>query len=313
MTPADLNLLLMDWATYNKATDAAASGVLHLLRAAVSKEDAAHLETWDQLKNKLRKFEGDVVQRIDVCINDCIAYYDSKNLPKKEQWRHYHRTVCPACNEPRYVIDPETNSQKPRKVMFHFFLAPFVRSLYARLDVAEQLPSDSGARPESHVSWSRGFKAKVTDNPQMNGDIRNLAFIGSTDGVPLFDDQRRSAWPFLLRVANLPDSMAQHPSNAHLALLAPGEHLTLDTQANCVRRVFREPKSLKPYTHVLVDDLYGAYHNGIPVKDSRCSDEDANANFMCKCALLYWVGDYPAQAKISGMHIYFTNISALIL
>ena len=61
---------------------------------------------------------------------------------------------------------------------------------------------------QTHVSKSRGFKEKVTDNPAMNKETRNVTLVGTTDGVPLFDDQHRGLWPFILRTTNLPDSLS---------------------------------------------------------------------------------------------------------
>jgi hypothetical protein len=61
---------------------------------------------------------------------------------------------------------------------------------------------------QTHTSHSRGFKEKVDDNPNINGDDRNITLVATTDGVPLFDDQHRGMWPIILRTANLPDSLS---------------------------------------------------------------------------------------------------------
>ena len=112
------------------------------------------------------------------------------------------------------------------------------------------------------MSQGHGFKQKVLDNPIMNGDHRNVALIGTTDGVPFFDDQKRGAWPFVFRCANLPDSLSKDVSNCHLGLLSANEHWALDKDANVLKRVVRGPKSFKPHTSIIVDDLLGAYSKG---------------------------------------------------
>jgi hypothetical protein len=48
------------------------------------------------------------------------------------------------------------------------------------------------------------------DNNDINGDHRNVVLTGTIDGVPYFDDQRRGAWPFILRTPNLPDGTITH-------------------------------------------------------------------------------------------------------
>jgi hypothetical protein len=171
--------------------------------------------------------------------------------------------------------------------VYHFPIESYVRSLHGRPDVARHLLLDYGERPEGHISRSHGFKEKVTDNDDINGDHRNLALIGTADGVPYFDDQRRGAWPFILRCANLPDGvfpnpyithtinrftlktfqtflgMSMHPSNIHLHLISANEYWELDTGSNCLRRKIHAPKSLNPHLSIVTDDLLGFYWHGI--------------------------------------------------
>jgi hypothetical protein len=105
----------------------------------------------------------------------------------------------------RYVVDPATNEQQAVKVFYYFPVSPFLQSLYSRPDLVPFLYHDGGDdRPEGHVSRSRGWYNKVTNNPVMNKDHRNIGLVGTTDGVPLFDDQKRGCWPYILRCLNLP-------------------------------------------------------------------------------------------------------------
>lgn len=62
--------------------------------------------------------------------------------------------------------------------------------------------------PEGHVTRSRGFRQKVTENPHMDSDNRNLALVGTTDGVPFFDDQIRGCWPFFF--GTIPSTLCRH-------------------------------------------------------------------------------------------------------
>lgn len=169
---------------------------------------------------------------------------------------------CPVCSTGRYVVDPTDNMLRPAKVIFFFPVAPFIRSLFSRPDMVPHLYTDVDGRPEGHVTRSRGFQQKVRDNPHMNDDHRNLGLVGTTDGVPFFNDQRRGAWPFILRCANLPDTLSLHMSNCHLHLLSANEYWEVDTKAGVLRRRVRAPKSLHPHLVLVVDDLLHAYHKG---------------------------------------------------
>ena len=155
---------------------------------------------------------------------------------------------------------------------------------------------------QTHVSRSKGFKTKITDNPHMNGDFRNIAVVATTDGVPLFDDQHRGMWPFILRMVNPPDDIALKFEFSHTAILSGNEYWELDEATNEIKRRVRSPKSLMPHLLVLIDDLLGAYNVGETVVDSTRSLGDPDRVFRCRVMLLYFTGDYPAIAAVSGTH-----------
>jgi hypothetical protein len=134
---------------------------------------------------------------------------------------------------------------------------------------------------------------KVTDNPHTNKEHRNLALVGCTDGVPFFKDQLRGGWPFVFKVAQLPDGMAGDMRNCHVGLVQANEFWSAEGNS-AVRRV-RNPKSFIPALTVLVDDLYNAYHRGF-----HTMDVNRKEMFWCRMVLLYMVGDYKAQATVSG-------------
>lgn len=312
------------------------------------------MPTFWQAKGILQRVELRYVNRYDVCPNDCIVYYDSKNLPSRYRYRHAHRVRCPVCDTPRYVTDPtdgasravgttrsvctstrarakthsnahtntHTRSRVQAKVLFFFPVKYYIRSLFSRPELVPFLYSDQ-PYPEGHTCRSRGFQQKVCENPHMNSDHRNLGLVGTTDGVPFFADQKRGAWPFVLRCANLPDTLSTHMSNCHLHLLSANEFWQLDREAGVLRRRVRAPKSLVPHMTLVVDDLLGAYRKGLPhfllshrracvpvfcdcagveVVDASIPLGRPHRRFRCKCCLLFWTGDYPAQAAVSGTH-----------
>ena len=255
LNSAEIALLFLDWMCKHKLTDSAAGDLWRLLK--VMLPAVMELPSFRTLKKILGNAEASYVRRLDLCPNDCIVYYDSTHL--KEPYRHAHRFNCNVCGSSRYVTDPTDGAVKPAKTLFLFPVAAYVRSLFARPELVPYLLHDSEQGVEGHLLRSRGFQAKIRDNPYMNNDHRNLGFVGTTDGVPFFDDQRRGAWPFVLRCANLPDALSTHMTNCHLHMLSANEFWELDKDAKVLRRTIRNPKSLKPHLIVAVDDLLGAY------------------------------------------------------
>ena len=259
LSSSEIVLLFLDWMSAHKITDSAAKALWALLCILLPVD--VKMPGFVHIKSILTKAEGRYCKRYDICPNDCVAYYDSQHLATP--YRHAHRFSCPVCGQSRYVTDPKDGNLRPAKTVFFFPLAPYIRSLYSRPELVPHLLHDGDAVPNGHVQRSRGFHAKIRDNPHMNCDHRNLGLIGTTDGVPFFDDQRRGAWPFVFRCANLPDGLATQMSNCHLSMLSANEFWELDNQAGVLRRRIRGPKSLKPHLTIIVDDLLHAYNQGI--------------------------------------------------
>ena len=298
LSSQEVLLLFLDWMASHKTTDSSASQMWMLFNALLPEN--VRLPTFWWVKRLLRNNERKFVVRIEICPNDCIAYWNSKHL--STPYRHAHRTKCPVCNHPRYLKDPVDGKSRPAKVVYHFPIKSYIRALFSRADLVPYLYTDCGDRPEGAVTRSRGFRSKILDNPHMNKDHRNIGLIGTTDGVPFFEDQRRNAWPFVLRCANLPDAMSTHAANCHLAMLSASEYWEHDTKANRLRRRIRAPKSLQPHLTIIVDDLLAAYKRGVRVSDYAAPTGSVDRRFWCRACLLYWCGDYPAQALVSGTH-----------
>jgi hypothetical protein len=136
----------------------------------------------------------------------------------------------------------------------------------------------------------------------MNKDPRNLGLIETTDGVPFFDDQKRGAWPFVIRVGNLPAALSTHMTNCHLHLLTANEYWEMDKKAGVLRRLIRAPKSLKPHLGLVVDDLQNVYINGVRAVDASVPLGLPNRVFACRCILLFWTGDFPGVSECAGRH-----------
>jgi hypothetical protein len=298
LTRGEMILMFLDTLCTYKMTDSSGRGVWSMMQSFLPA--GIDLPSFTSVKNILCRAETRYVKRYDLCPEDCIVYYDSTLLSPPV--KHAHRTLCPVCGTPRYVRDPQNGQMRAAKQFFFFPVAPYIRSLFARPELVPYLLCDAEQAQEGHVRRSRGFKLKVTDNPYMNADHRNIGLIGTTDGVPLFDDQRRTAWPFVFRCANLPDSLSTHMSNCHLSLVSASEFWEVDESAGILRRRVRGPKSLQPHLTVIVDDLLHAYSPGVRVLDASVPSGHEGRHFRCKCLLLFWTGDYPAQSSVTGQH-----------
>ena len=188
LSASEVTLFLLDWMSTHKITDSATNGLWSLVQLLLPGE--VDIPTFNQVKKILKDNEVKYVKRYDLCPNDCIVYFDSTYLHTK--YKHSHRRACPECGANRYVVDPKDGLERAAKVFFFFPIAPYVRSLYSRPDLLPFLYTDSEKGvSEGHVKKSRGWARKMWDDPKLADDHRNLGLIGTTDGVPFFDDQKR--------------------------------------------------------------------------------------------------------------------------
>ena len=295
-------LQLLDWMTTHKATDRASEDVWKMLASLLPA--ASDLPTFSYIKRMLTKYVDDTIEKIDMCVDGCVAFYDYKhpqlNRPGRMYSRLGHRTKCPVCNEDRYVI--VNGKQVPRKIFYYFPSHYFFKDLFKQKDLVQYLyTTQSTDELDSHVRKSNGWKRKVTDNPAMNSDKRNQTLILSTDGVPYFKEKNaRSGWPFVLQLGNLPMALRNEIGLSHLIAFAGCEYMSVDKHTNKVVRVKKEHTSLMPIISRITDDLLTLESTGVSCIDYSLPESHPDRLFQLKAILLYVIGDYPAQAKVSG-------------
>lgn len=136
---------------------------------------------------------------------------------------------------------------------------------------------------------------QVLANDHMSGDHRNFGIVGTADGVPLFEDQRRGIWVFAFRNANLPTTLSNAMSNAFVSMVSANEYMELDEATGKLRRVIRAPKCMKPHMTIIADDLKRAYVRGV-----RAWDAETRKTCRPKPILLYWTADYPGRGDVAG-------------
>ena len=103
---------MIDLISAHKLTDSSAVDIWNVIRMLLPVE--VDVKTFPQVKEILKKHHDRTRVRIDVCPNDCIAYWDSTFLP--DPIRHAHRSKCPVCATSRYVEDPKDGALRARKV-----------------------------------------------------------------------------------------------------------------------------------------------------------------------------------------------------
>lgn len=111
----------------HKITDASAAGVWSVLLNCMPSESS--LPTFNMIKQLIIEHEELCCETIEICRNDCIAYWDTKNLPPEFAFKHSHRTKCPVCNEPRWVVDP-VNKRTVNRTSCHMYTKLNILSCY---------------------------------------------------------------------------------------------------------------------------------------------------------------------------------------
>jgi hypothetical protein len=222
---------MLDLMTKHKATDAIMKDFVGFLHGFVP-EGGENMPTFYMLQSLLKRHmegtvEGDVkaVEKIEICVNTCIAFRDS-NLPARagqEQMHHAHRSYCHLCGENRYLDDRRT----PRRIYYFLPCAIYFQDLFMRPDLVDHLRNNTSPQmfPSGHLRRSVGWCQKVLDNPNINDDPRHQAVHLASDGVPLFGDKHfKNGEAIVMRSANLPDYLNIRPEMCHLSCFVEGKY-----------------------------------------------------------------------------------------
>jgi hypothetical protein len=161
LTGPEAMLLLLDAQSAHKLPDASTISIAQMFTGLMTDEDRESTPTFNMVKKMMERFSEQACRRIEICRNDCIAYYDTHSLSEPYQTKHSHRTKCPECNAPRTVFDPTAKKYIPSKVVYYFPIKYWVRDMFSRPSVVRHIWHDCGDYPDSHVTRSRGFKSKV--------------------------------------------------------------------------------------------------------------------------------------------------------
>jgi hypothetical protein len=236
------------WMTKHKVTDSATKDIWQFVRGLCG----TNIDLYKLAKHALRAHLAGTLERIDCCVNDCMLYYDCKHPTLraiKDQrgtplyYNNEKRSFCRHCKQLRRLPATKAGEEgKARKTLYYFPLAAYFRDLYARPDLVAHLANDHDPSqyPEGSLQRSKRWREKVTENPKMNGDNRNQAIIGASDGVPLFRDKfARSGWPAVVRSANLPAGLWNNNALAHMVGYIASDYKTQDEDTNKIETIHR--------------------------------------------------------------------------
>jgi hypothetical protein len=154
----ELMLMYFEWMGVFKESDASGKAVYALLKTLVPAD--ANAGTWGTAQKLLTAIYNQTVQKVDICPNDCIAFYNAKS-PGMAHYKHAHRTHCPSCGADRKITHRD-GSVRSVKVGYYLPCGTWFRDLYKIEGLAPELSQDAaGRRPDGHVSKSRGWHKKV--------------------------------------------------------------------------------------------------------------------------------------------------------
>lgn len=156
ITTLEVMIVMLDWMASYKASDVSTEDMWRRLRLFLPGVDVS---TFNHAKGLVIKHRAMTQERIEMCVNDCIAYWDCKHIPEQRAYKHSHRTMCPKCGEPRYI--EKDGRTLPRKVVHFTPIHGFLQNLYRRTDLVPYLHSAADGHPPGHPTRSRGWKKKV--------------------------------------------------------------------------------------------------------------------------------------------------------
>jgi hypothetical protein len=291
------------WAGRHKATDQSAEDCWAMLGMLLP--DDNDFPAFSFAKKIIGNYMQETVEVIDMCPCDRFAYMDLSSAPFAS-YKNAHRTQCPirGCGKSRHVRVKARVGYNllPRKVMYYLPLKQFLTDVFRNDELACHLHNDAGDQPPGAVVTSVGFYEKVTNNPAINFESRNQAIIMSSDGIPFFKDKgsNRKGYPCAARLANPPEAYGKSLHLTHLLCMMSCEYWEADPHTGKPRRRLRSPKCLAPMMLRIADELHMLYYVGIRAVDYSLHENNQDREFVLRCVLLFWIGDYPGQGETSG-------------
>lgn len=156
----ELLMLYFEWMSAHKTTDACSKDAVKMMSQLLP-ADANGIK-WQGAQRLLQAIYDRSVVAVDLCPNDCIAFYDCKH-PKMAHYKHAKRTWCPHCGADRRLTHKD-GTVRTAKTGYYLPCGTWFTDLLKMPDMASELDRDTASeRPDGHASKSRGWKQKVNN------------------------------------------------------------------------------------------------------------------------------------------------------
>ena len=238
--------------------------------------DAHVPKTYYESKKIIREL-GMKYEKIDVCKNDCVLYWN--DLKEAED--------CPVCGLPRFQFNEKKAKKIPQKILRYFPLKPRLQRLFVTPTIAEDMTWHEYKREKDgiyrHPADSKEWKHLDELHVSFASDPHNVRLGLASDGFNPFDNMSNSysMWPVILVPYNLPPWRCMKDPFFMLSLLIPGPK----APGNDID-VFLQP---------LVNELKELWDVGVTTYDASVGE-----TFQLHAALLWTINDFPAYANLSG-------------
>ncbi|XP_009103472.2 uncharacterized protein LOC103829553 [Brassica rapa] len=235
---------------------------------------------------KLTRGLGLPVQKIDVCVKNCMLF-----------WKEDAKLVsCRFCGEDRYYPNNGKGKNKPKQRMLYMPIADRLKRLYQLEATASIMrwhkehvtPEGEMHHPSDAIAWKHFNEVY----PGFAAESRNIYLCLSTDGFnPIgMNGEAHSLWPVIVTPYNLPPGMCMKREFLYLSVLIHGP---------------KHPrKSLDIYLQPLIEELQMLWRDGVEAYDISMKER-----FKMRAVLMWTISDFPAYGMLSD-HPYRKNTQA---
>lgn len=240
--------------------------------------------SYDHVRNLLSD-ELIMLEKIHVCVNDCIMY----------RQQNVDLARCPICGEKRYKAVDSLGRLYPRRIYNYAPLEQSLKFMFGCANIAQVMQTAGGATVSPNLMTDISESDKWAEWTSPEGDATKVILGLNTDGVNPFHSQgiQYSLWPIILCVFNLP----KHVRNKSYAILLTG---IVPSRKPRQHGGNLEP-NLQIYTNLLVDDL-------LQLASTEIYSAYSEAPITVKVRLLVFMMDFQGYAKffqMSGANSYF--------
>ena len=87
MSELESTLLILDWMTSHKATEESVQDIHLMLQTA---RPDAKVPSYHTIRGILKSYQKKSMERVEICVNDCLAYWNAPVMDGWPPYRHAH-------------------------------------------------------------------------------------------------------------------------------------------------------------------------------------------------------------------------------